>query len=62
MKKLILLIAFLSLTALSFADKKGGEPRFIITDCGTIYQIPDDLSDEEAANLIDLLSEVDCYS
>ena len=55
MKKLVL-IALLACPAVgAFAM-----PQFIITDCGTVHQIADNATKEEAAEAVDRYSEEDC--
>lgn len=35
-------------------------PQYIMTDCGTVHQIPDNASIDEACEWIDYWSSVDC--
>lgn len=57
---------FAMLTAFSFCafagqnDTKSVAGSFVITDCGTIHQIPSDASDEERCALLDKHAVEDC--
>lgn len=35
-------------------------PQYIMTDCGTVHQIPDNSSIDEACEWIDYWSSIDC--
>ena len=64
MKKLIALaIVLLGLSSISFAEEKKekkSEAQFIITDCGTVHQIPDNSSVKFACDMVDKWSKLDC--
>lgn len=55
MKK-VLLVVVLVLGAISVK----ADPQVIITDCGTVHQIPDDATVEEAIKELDKWSKKDC--
>lgn len=42
------------------ADAREEEPQFVITDCGTVHQIPDNATDDQALDLLDYWTETDC--
>lgn len=56
MKKMIL-CALVTLATAAYAQEM---PQFIITDCGTIHQIPDDATVDEACDWLDFWSSIDC--
>ncbi len=58
MKKYLLLFALIALTSLSYAAVEISQA--IITDCGTVHQIPDCATAEEACMLLDSWSKKDC--
>lgn len=64
MKKLFSTVTLLMAFAFSaFAgepDTEDHEGSFVITDCGTIHQIPSDISDEERCALLDKFTVEDC--
>lgn len=64
MKKLFLATACLLCSfAANATPKEQNEPiaaQYIMTDCGTVYQVPVDATEEEVCNYIDILSELDC--
>lgn len=64
MKKLFLATACLLCSfAANATPEEQNEPiaaQYIMTDCGTVYQIPVDATEEEVCNYIDILSELDC--
>lgn len=59
---------FVMLTAFSFCAFADGpddtedhyDAQFIITDCGTVHQIPADSTEEEACRLLDEYTKKDC--
>ncbi|MBR8729373.1 hypothetical protein IX332_000693 [Porphyromonas levii] len=57
MKKLILGTCAVLFSSVAFASDT---PHYIITDCGTIHQIPDDATLEDACEIIDRMSAHDC--
>lgn len=58
MKKYLLFFAFIALTSLSYAAVETYQA--IVTDCGTMHQIPDCATAEEACMLLDAWSKKDC--
>ena len=58
MKKYLLFFALIALTSLSYAAVEISQA--IITDCGTVHQIPDSATAEEACMLLDSWSKKDC--
>ncbi len=64
MKKLFLATACLLCSfAANATPEEQNEPiaaQYIMTDCGTVYQVPVDATEEEVCNYIDILSELDC--
>lgn len=58
MKKLFLCAAITLLTSAANAEEM---PQYIITDCGTIHQIPDNATTDEACDWVDYWSSVDCH-
>jgi len=58
MKKFFLLSSFLCTFVLgTFA---GNPPCFVVTDCGTVHQVPNCMTDEEAAAYVDYYTALDC--
>lgn len=55
MKKVLLVVA-LVLGAISVK----ADPQAVITDCGTVHQIPDDATVEEAIKLLNYWASIDC--
>lgn len=64
MKKTILFFAFVSIALATYADQnsttEGVDAQYIITDCGTVHEIPANSTAEEACDLLDKYSEKDC--
>lgn len=58
MKKYFVFLALIVLTSLSYAAVEISQS--IITDCGTVHQIPDDATVEDACMLLDSWSKKDC--
>ena len=59
MKKIILLTTCL-FGMVTYASAKS-DVRMIMTDCGTVHQIPSDCTDEEAVRWLDYYTEHDCH-
>lgn len=57
MKKFLLCSAVALFASVALAS---GTPRYIITDCGTIHQIPEDATPRDACDYIDAWSNIDC--
>ena len=64
MKKLFLATACLLCSfAANAAPEEQCEPiaaQYIMTDCGTVYQIPVDATEDDVIDYIDYFSEQDC--
>lgn len=58
MKKVFILLALCALTSVSYAAVQIAQ--FIITECGTIYQIPSDSTEKEACEYLDFVTARDC--
>lgn len=58
MKKLFLCAAVAFVAAGAYAAMM---PQFIITECGTVHQIPSDSTVDEAVDALDYWTEQDCY-
>lgn len=57
MKKFLLCAAVTLFATVALAS---GSPQYIITDCGTIRQIPDNATPDEACDYVDAWSNIDC--
>ena len=57
MKKFFLCAA---IAFLAFAVNAANIPQYIVTICGTVHQIPDDATIDEACKWIDYWYSVDC--
>ena len=57
MKKFLLCSAVTLIASVAFASST---PQYIITDCGTVYQIPDNASSDDACHYVDVYSNKDC--
>lgn len=55
-------LAGAALTLFATVALGAGMPQYIITDCGTVHQIPDNASEREAIEAVDKWSEIDCAS
>ena len=64
MKKILFCLAAFMLLPLSFAvAQPNGDPidcQYVITDCGTVHQIPKDATVDEACKKLDEYTEADC--
>lgn len=64
MKHKILLAILLGCGVAIQANAEDGKDdiaaQYIVTDCGTVYKIPKSATAEEAADLIDKFSKMDC--
>lgn len=58
MKKYFAFLALIALTSFSYAATEIAQA--IITDCGTVHQIPDSATEEQACLLLDFWSDIDC--
>lgn len=57
MKKFLLSSAVALFASIGLAS---ASPQYIITDCGTMYQIPDNASEQDACDYVDAYSNKDC--
>ena len=58
MKKVFILLVLCVLAPVSYAAVQIAQ--FIITECGTMYQIPSDSTEKEACEYPDFLTARDC--
>ncbi len=60
MKKMFLFIVLcMGIAAYTYAEKVA--MQYIITDCGTVHQIPSNSTEDEALYEYFLYSTIDCY-
>lgn len=57
MKKFFLCAVIALFTSVAYAKVM---PQYVITDCGTVHQIPSDATPDEACDWLDYWSSVDC--
>lgn len=57
-KFLVLVIALICVTTYSIASERIAQ--FIVTECGTVHQIPDDSDINFAIDMLDYWTSVDC--
>lgn len=57
MKKFLLCSAVALFASAALAS---ATPQYIITDCGTVHQIPDNATPGDACDYIDVYSNIDC--
>lgn len=66
MKKIIVFFA-MAIVATAFQveaakqDSPTRMPQYIVTDCGTMHQIPSGSSEDFACEMVDTWSDIDCY-
>lgn len=58
MKKVFIFLALYALTSVSYAAVQIAQ--FVITECGTMYQIPSDSTEKEACEYLDFVTARDC--